>query len=361
MVKNHEVPVGEQENAKIGHDAEDIKNVSNQAPNQNELPQVQMIDLDKIMQSRFGNGTRDEIVFTNLKQNIKEHGIQNPVRLIKIGDDKYEPYMGDHRVKAMKENGEKQIKAIVEDISIDKAHELCLSDNIVRAGYSDTELEKHVTELWNTNRYETRNELGRKLGLSGERIGQLINAHNIRQLDDTLNNKSITTQAILDTACLKKDEDRVAFLKLVKAKKYKNSEIKSKARMISKLSEEKRNNFLYHGEDLETIKKEAKEVEIPKDKKKTTTTTEKNKNMIPETYEFLKGLGDYIATIEDEEKRKQAIEYVKFSTGLLMRILVQEEVLNQSDFDTFCKNIDMDAKIIDKYDGYRTKSVGCFF
>ena len=323
-------------------------------------PNIQMIPVDKIKPFRWSIGIRDKEIYDRLKENIEIYGINNPPKVRPIGGGFYEPYIGDHRVMIAKEQNLKEIPCIVEDISEDKALEICLADNLCRAELSSQEQEDKVTELWNSGRYNTRAELGRKIGLTGERVGQLILAKELRdKAKDTLD-KSISTESILATRPLKNDEDRIALLMQLKAGKIKAGDISSKAKMLQKLQPQEKDDYLYNGKPIDSITKNS--IKLPeKEKVKTVKVPVETENLAQKTYYFLKDLGSYIATIEDDKQRDQAVDYVKFSNALLLRILVKENKLSQSNFDTFVKDVlQIDAGIIDSFNGTNTIGIGWF-
>jgi len=324
-------------------------------------PQIQMIPLNKIKQFRWSTGIRDKEKFELLWNNIAQNGMNNPPKVRPLGDGFYEPFIGDHRVMIAKKRKQKEIPCIVEDIDVDTALEICLSDNLCRADLSSEELEDKVTELWNSDRYKSRAELGHKIGLTGERIGQLISAKKLREKSKgTLD--GVSTESINYTKPLEKDEDRIALLMLLKNGTIKASELQAKSKMLSKLPEQDREEILYHGKSFDNITQNAIQ-ELPVTQKmKAVKMPAQNKDLPKNTYTFLKGLGTYIATITDEKQRKQAIDYVKFSSALLLRILKNEKVLHEPTYVTFIREaLQIDAGIIDNFDGTNTAGVEWYF
>lgn len=331
----------------------------------NNTNDIRMIPLDKIVPCRWGTGIRDPKKYKLLKQNMKEHGLNNPVKVRPNGGDTFEPYIGDHRVMAAKELKWKKILCNIQKINDDTALEMCISDNTCRADYSCVELENKVTELWNSSRYDSKAKLGRKIGLSGERIGQLILAKEIRDKSEGTLDATISTQTILDSRALESDEDKVALLTKVKDKKVKPSEVKSMAKKLSKLDFEKRNEVLYENKPLETISTEIKtnvDNKMPsKDKTSTKTNKTANANLLPELYEVIKELGNYVALLDDKG-RESAIKYLKFCIGLQLEVLTKHDELPKGTFDTFVeKALKIDASIMHNFDGVRTEGIEWYF
>lgn len=319
---------------------------------------IVMIPVEKIKEFHWATGIRDQKKYDLLKQNIKEHGLNNPIIVRALEDGYFEPFIGDHRVRIVKELVWKKVPCIVKNIDVDKALERCVSDNVCRADYSCVELENKITELWNSQRYKTRGELGNRIGLTGERVGQLLYAKEIR--DKGPFDESISTQAILDTKPLDDDKDKIALLELVIKKKFKPSDIKTKAKQLSKLDFEKRNKVLYDGVDLEDISKEVKakiEKKMPKETKSTITVSKEHIDLMPKLYDICNDIGNFIGLMDDQ-KREESVEYAKVCCGLLLETIKNNNGLAERTFETFVNEaLKLDVGILHNYDGTRTRTI----
>jgi ParB family chromosome partitioning protein len=326
-----------------------------------EPDKIEMIPLEKIEPFRWSTGIRDKEKYELLKENIKEHGLNNPVKVRKKKNGNYEPFIGDHRVRALKESKEhKEIPCIIKNIDVDEALEICLSDNLIKGDYSPIELEDKVTQLWQSGRYDSYAQLGRKIGLTGERIGQLIKSKKVRDKSKGTLDKSISTQNIIDASPLENEDDRLALLQQVKESKVKPGDIKKIARKLSKLDSETKNKILYEGADLADISKEIEtkvEEKMPKETKSTVTISKECKDLIPKLYDICNEIGNYVGLMDDK-KRDEAIDYLKVCSGLLLETLTKNNGLRQNTFESFVKNaLKLDINILHKYDGTRTKTI----
>jgi hypothetical protein len=332
------------------------KNIENnekiEASNTNQT-KIVLIPIDKIKPCRWGTGIRDREVFERLKENIRLHGLNSPVRIFPLGNSFYEPYIGDHRVAACRDLGYKEIPCIVDEIDENQALERCISDNLCRADYSSVELENKVTELWNSGRYQAKVVLGAAIGLSGQRCGQLLGAKVIRDKAKIPFDASISTQCINDTSPLIDINEKLALLELVRERKIKPSDVKDWAKTLAQSSEEKRRRVLYEGEPLDSISK----ISLPK-KTIASNTHVHNPNFLIELYNTLNVLEDHMALITDESKKKEAINYVKFYTGLFMKILTQAGAMHADVFNDLMKHyLKIDKSLLHDYDGKMTKAL----
>jgi ParB family chromosome partitioning protein len=325
-----------------------------------EPDKIEMIPLKKIEPFRWSKGIRDKEKYDQLKENIKEHGLNNPPKVRALENGNYEPFIGDHRVRIAQDLKWKEIPCIIRNIDKDEALEVCVSDNVCRADYNPIELEDKITELWNSQRYKSRAELGRKIGLTGERVGQLIKSKTVRDKSKGTLDKSISTQNIIDASSLENEDDRLALLQQIKDGKVKPGDIKKVARKLSKLDLETKNKILYEGADLTDISKEIEtkvEEKMPKETKTTVTISKECKDLIPKLYDVCKEIGNYVGLMEDG-KSEQAIEYIKVCAGLLLETLTKNNGLRQNTFESFVeKALKLDINILHKYDGTRTKTI----
>lgn len=88
----------------------------------------------------------NEESINELSESIKQHGLLQPVVVIKQGDE-YVLIAGERRVRASKIAGLQTIKAIIADIDRSKFRELALIENIQRESLNPVELAKSYKEL----------------------------------------------------------------------------------------------------------------------------------------------------------------------------------------------------------------------
>jgi len=318
-------------------------------------PKIVMIPIDNIKPCRWGTGIRDLEVFERLKENIKQHGLNSPIRVFPLSNGFYEAYIGDHRVLICRDLGWKEVPCIIDEIDENEALERCISDNICRSDYGSVELENKVTELWNSGRYQAKVVLGNAVGLSGQRVGQILSAKTIRDSPKVPFNASISTQCINDTYPLSDINEKLALLELVRAGKIKPSDVKEHAKTLKEMAEESRKKVLYEGLTLLEALNQSK-VSLPT--KTYSKTLVQNPNLFPQIYAQLDTLEDHIALIKEDDKKKEAINYVKFYTGLFLKILYKQGVIQKEFFESLVRHeLQIDESMLHHFDGLRTKGV----
>ena len=83
-----------------------------------EPKKIEMISVDKITPNKVQSaGIRNQEKFERLKENMREHGQNEPIILRRVGD-KYESIIGYNRTEVAKQLGWKTIKAIVVEMEI---------------------------------------------------------------------------------------------------------------------------------------------------------------------------------------------------------------------------------------------------
>jgi ParB family chromosome partitioning protein len=144
---------------------------------------------------------RKEFDATKLKElceSIKSRGLINPIRVKKLEDPElYELICGERRLRAHKLANMKTIKAIVKKYN-SKSEEMTdsLIENLHRDDLTSIEKENFINKLWNTNKYKTKRDLAKTLGVDDATISQNIRAKNIREETGAAN--SISTRTLLD-------------------------------------------------------------------------------------------------------------------------------------------------------------------
>ena len=186
-----------------------------------------MIPLDKIVPSREQSREFSDEEIISFADNMKEHGqLQNII--VRPIHDKYELCGGHKRYYSAKYLKWEEIRANIRKIPDDEAYEIALSENLCRTDLNSVQRENGVYKRWESGHYKTYKELAKKIGISAERIGQLINAKKIRdEITDKEKNKGplVSTEIILATKPLNTNEKK-KFIDLVENDEIKPSEAK---------------------------------------------------------------------------------------------------------------------------------------
>ena len=313
-----------------------------------------MIPIDRIKPCRWGTGIRDKEKFEQLKESIKSHGLDDKPHVFPLKNGMFEPFIGDHRILASKELGWKEIPCIVEHINEQEAMERCVGNNTTHADYDSVRLENLVFEMWNTQKYPSKAQLGSKIRISDTWVGLLIRAKELREKSKLSLDASISTRRILDTDILQNEEDKIALLKLVKDKKIKQGDIKEYAEFLSKASDESK-KLIFEGVPLAKISEYQPKTIISKSKKTYIKTPTIN---LSEIYKVLNGLQDHIALIKDPEQKKEALNYIKFYTGLFLQILCKEGLIHNDFFESVVrKELDIDKDMLHHFTGLNTQGI----
>lgn len=317
-------------------------------------PKIVMVPIDKIKPCRWGTGIRDHEKYELLKKNIEIHGLNNPLKVRPIRNGYFETFMGDHRLMGCKELKWKEVQCIIENINDKVARERCVSDNITGTKYNSVQLENIVFEIWNSKQYQSKQQLGDAIGLTGQRIGQLLGAKEIRDKSKVPFDERISTQCILDTSSLQNDDEKIVLLKLVIDGIRKPSEVKEYAEFLSKASDEAK-KLIFRGVPLEKITDHQPKTKLSKSRKITITAPTID---LPEIYKVLSGLQDHIALIKDPEKKNESLNYIKFYAGLFLQILWKEGAIHRDYFESAVRHeLKIDEGQLHHFDGLMTLGV----
>ena len=135
----------------------------------------------------------DEEEINKLSETIKEHGIRQPLTILKSinSPNKYEVVSGERRLRAAKLVGLKKVPCI---IIRDERHadEISLLENIQRQDLHPIELARAINFLLDDKPYGAKSELGRKIGLSKSQISELLSLLSFSQeVQDELLKESV--------------------------------------------------------------------------------------------------------------------------------------------------------------------------
>ena len=127
------------------------------------MSEIVNIDIDKIVPNKSQPRLEfyDDTV-KSLALSIKENGLLQPISVRKL-DDKYELIAGERRYRACLYNGDKQIRAIIYDMSDEESATLSLIENIQRENLNAIEQAMAMARIMK-NEDITQNELADRLG-----------------------------------------------------------------------------------------------------------------------------------------------------------------------------------------------------
>ena len=127
------------------------------------MSEIVNIDIDKIVPNKSQPRLEfyDDTV-KSLALSIKENGLLQPISVRKL-DDKYELIAGERRYRACLYNGDKQIRAIIYDMSDEESATLSLIENIQRENLNAIEQAMAMARIMK-NEEITQNELADRLG-----------------------------------------------------------------------------------------------------------------------------------------------------------------------------------------------------
>jgi ParB-like chromosome segregation protein Spo0J len=308
---------------------------------------VVQIPLDDIVESRWSTGIRNKEIYEQTKKNIQINGLNNYPRVFPLGNGKYEVYIGDHRIKILKElhqSGQwgNTAPVFMDNITSEEAFEKCVADNICRAGYKPAELENKITEMFKSGRYKTYIQLGDVVGFTGQRVGQLIGANEDRERLNKLSSKGpfeVSTQVIIDSKILK-DTDRVLLLQLVQTGKVKPSDTQMVAKLC-KDDEKLKDQILRKGLPYERVLAEHQNAVDKAMKKKTTKTfTIQQPDYTRGLYDTIsKSLQTYLIKLGDSKEKTTAINYLRMTVACMLQTLYKESAISEDQFKQVKKDI----------------------
>ena len=171
------------------------------------MSEIVNIDIDKIVPNKSQPRLEfyDDTV-KSLALSIKENGLLQPISVRKL-DDKYELIAGERRYRACLYNGDKQIKAVIYDMSDEESATLSLIENIQRENLNAVEQAMAMARIMK-NEDITQNELADRLGYKQSTVANKLR---LLKLPDYIKN-AISHGQITERharALLKVPEDRL--------------------------------------------------------------------------------------------------------------------------------------------------------
>ncbi|TGK10716.1 ParB/RepB/Spo0J family partition protein [Leptospira stimsonii] len=171
-----------------------LQDLSNSNHDNGELREIPLSSVDS-----FNNPRKNfsEDALSGLAQNIKAHGLLQPIIVRKSGK-RFELIAGERRIRAVKLNGAETILAVVKDTDFYEPEiipELKLTENLQREDLSDLESAFSLTEIKSRNNYSI-SELVNKFGKSESWIKQKL-AH-AKLAEDLLSKNIVPSVTMLD-------------------------------------------------------------------------------------------------------------------------------------------------------------------
>lgn len=171
------------------------------------MSEIVNIDIDKIVPNKSQPRLEfyDDTV-KSLALSIKENGLLQPISVRKL-NDKYELIAGERRYRACLYNGEKQIRAIIYDMSDEESATLSLIENIQRENLNAIEQAMAMARIMK-NEDITQNELADRLGYKQSTVANKLRLLKLPDyVKNALSHGQITERHA--RALLKVPEDRL--------------------------------------------------------------------------------------------------------------------------------------------------------
>ncbi len=119
----------------------------------------------------------NEEAINELAASIKKHGLMQPVIVIEENDE-FILVAGERRLRAVKSLGQKEIKAIISDISLNELREYALIENIQREDLNPIEIAASLQALIEEHGY-THEILAKNIGKSRSYITNILRLLNL--------------------------------------------------------------------------------------------------------------------------------------------------------------------------------------
>lgn len=293
------------------------------------------IDVNKITVNP--NQPRKEFDKDRLKElanSIKENGLINPIQVKKTGS-KYQLVCGERRLKAHKLAKIKKINAIVKKYKgSQKEMTESLIENLQRANLSSVEKENYINQLWKTNKYKFKRDLGKALGLSGDTINNTLNAYNLRK--ETNTPKEISTRVLNDVASVTDLKNKKKILTKVAKKEIAPVSVRDYVRVINKSPSETRNALLDNKISLEQAKSISK------------FSDEKTRKKLIQAHKEIKNLDKNLEKFETKRKSEQDVIKTKECIDNFRQASLEAQRENQTAIKNLIKAIAMSNSMDDK-------------
>ena len=178
-------------NVFFGEDVEELKEVTT-AKNEDkeEKEKSQLKELERVVELNINdveptlNQPRkvfDEEKLQELTDSIKEHGVLQPILVVKHKDG-YTIVAGERRWRAAKKAGLKNIPSIIKDYTLGKKKQVALIENIQREDLNIVEIAHAIKELMDIDGY-TQTEVAK---ITGKNLSTVSNIMRLLKLEDEI-------------------------------------------------------------------------------------------------------------------------------------------------------------------------------
>jgi len=134
---------------------------------------IKQIPLEKIKINPYQpRKVFNEEAINELAASIKKHGLMQPIIVVEENGE-FILVAGERRLRAVKSIGEKEIKAIISDISLNELREYALIENIQREDLNPVEIAASLQALINEHGY-THEALAKNIGKSRSYISNIL-------------------------------------------------------------------------------------------------------------------------------------------------------------------------------------------
>ena len=134
---------------------------------------VEMIPIDRI--TILNPRVRDPRKFQEIVDSIAKVGLKQPIKVSRVnganGESAYNLVYGQGRIEAYAALGQKEIPAIVTELSEEDSLILSLVENVARRQHRPMELFREIAAL--KERGYTDGQIGRKIGYSRSHVGDV--------------------------------------------------------------------------------------------------------------------------------------------------------------------------------------------
>lgn len=341
LVEDEEVP--QEASSEASNTQEPIEEIMQE----NVVHELKLIPLDQLIPHREqGTGIRIPEKFNKLVEDIRAHGLNQPILVRPIGDNKHEIVCGQNRWDAVKLIGKDEtILCIVKNIEDDDSAERALTDNIHRQELPPFFLECCIYKRFNNGNY-THQSLANILDISDTWVKDNIIAHELRKkLFEEAGDyfKDFSTAAILEinkiiTNYHREFRDLVEFIGIANRKHYSTTGIKRMVERMESWSEEGWNDFLYGDKSWGSINKKEIEKNKPKPPQQDPSQPDqKEDNKVVNLHNIItKKLRPTMKSMDDEEQQK-AIRYLKLIIGEIGKILFEYKAIPKEQFEILSK------------------------
>ncbi|CAO5680948.1 MAG: Nucleoid occlusion protein [Holosporales bacterium] len=153
----------------------------------------------------------DEEEILSLSQTIKEHGIRQPLTVIKSFDneDKFEIISGERRFRAAKLAGLTKVPCIILD-KHSNVEEIALIENVQRKDLHPLELARGLKRLIDQFKWGGQSEIEKKIGIPQSRVSEHLKILNLSEEIQSLaiKNNYNSLSLLLSLLKLNSDKDR---------------------------------------------------------------------------------------------------------------------------------------------------------